>query len=270
MTSAWWARAAATAAFAVVVALPVLPACSSDPDPSAGTYCDRAKSSASTCKEPTDCDGALAAASCASLEKVVSAATLNAARDCLESGVCGPASCLSRAQKSAAPTPAHKTLAASFCQFCAPNVDNCEATFYARTGKLPGRLVLPYSEEIVKAVDDACTGTDGCQASFTSCATDVLAQAVGERVDETLASCVVTGFTQDEGEGKGPGGGAQVATCTAANCKGCCREDKCEEGKDHRRLRSQRLGVSDLRGRPAVHRRQVQGALRSQQLRRLL
>lgn len=231
MTLPWWARAATTAAFAVVVALPVLPACSSDPEPTAGTFCDRAKSSGEKCTEPTDCDGTFAGGSCASLEKVVSAATLNAARDCLESGVCGPASCLSRAQKSAQPTAAHKQLAANFCTFCAPNLENCEASFYSRTGKMPGRLVLPYSEEIVKAVDDECTGTEGCQASFTTCAAEVLARAVGEKVDETLASCVVVGFTQDEGEGKGPGGGAQVATCTPENCQGCCREDKCEEGK---------------------------------------
>lgn len=226
----WWARAATLAAVAVVAILPALPGCSSDPAPAAGSFCDVARSSGDRCKDPTECDGTLAAASCSSLAKVVSESTLTAAKDCLESGVCGPASCLSRAQKSAAPSAAHKTLAANFCAFCAPNVEDCEARFYARTGKLPGRLVLPYADDVVKAVDDECTGTEGCQAKFATCAADVLARVVGEVVDEPLASCVVSGFTQDEGEGKGPGGGAQVATCTPDNCDGCCREDKCEEG----------------------------------------
>jgi hypothetical protein len=225
----WWARAAASAALAVVVAL-ASPACSSDPEPPPTTFCDLARSSAKTCAEPTECDGILSATSCASLDAIVSGGTLAAAKDCLESGVCGPASCLARAQKSTQPTATHKTLAANFCTFCAPNVEDCEGRFYSRTAKLPGRLVLPWTDPVVKAVDDACTGTDGCQAQFFTCASEVIARVVGEAVDPELASCVIAGFTQDEGEGKRPGGGAQVATCTPDNCEGCCREDKCEEG----------------------------------------
>lgn len=226
----WWARAATSAAFASFVALFVLAACSSDPEPTAATYCNLAKSSGERCKEPTDCDGTLASQSCDSLEKIVSKSTLTAAKDCLESGVCGPASCLARAQKSTQPGAMHKQLAANFCTFCAPNIEDCESQFYSRTGKLPGRLVLPYTDDIVKAVDDECTGNEGCQAQFFRCASEVISRMASESVDESLASCVVAGFTQDEGEGRGPGGGAQVATCTPANCDGCCRDDKCEDG----------------------------------------
>ena len=228
-----WARAV-PALF--ITAFVIVAGCNSDPEASTGgDYCGTAKSVSDSgkCKEPTDCDGTLASEACGSLSKVVSQATLNAAKDCLDSGVCGPAACLARAQKNVSPTKAHKTLAANFCQFCAPNVQDCEAQFFSKTGRLPGRLVLPYADDIVKEVDDKCTGNEGCQAQFTQCVTETVTAVAGERLDASAASCVVAGFTQDEGEGKGPGGGATVATCTAANCQGCCREDKCEEGKSN-------------------------------------
>jgi hypothetical protein len=228
-----WARAA-SATF--VAAFVVVSGCKSDPEPTTGgDYCGTAKtvSESGKCKEPTDCDGTFASEACGTLGKVVSEATLAAARDCLESGVCGPAACLARAQKNVAPTKAHKTLAANFCTFCAPNIEDCESQFFSKTGRLPGRIVLPYSDDVVKAVDDECTGSEGCQAQFSQCVTEVVTRLAEERLDPGAASCVVAGFTQDEGEGKGPGGGAQVATCTAANCQGCCREDKCEEGKSN-------------------------------------
>lgn len=206
-------------------------ACSSSSDGDApATYCDAAsKANEGACKDAAECDLAIGGA-CADLAKVLSASTLAQAQGCLESGVCGVASCLSRAQKGAQPTDAHKTLAANFCQFCAPTVTDCEAQFYQRSGKLPGVLVLPYSADVAKAVDDACTGTDGCQANFRTCATNAIGQALADALDGDVADCVVSGFTKDEGEQTGPDGKPQVATCTAENCDGCCRDDKCEDG----------------------------------------
>mgnify|MGYP005855530903 CR=1 FL=1 len=222
-------RLARAAGLACAAVLSVLSGCTSDPPANAPTdFCGVAKASGKTCQEPTSCDDALTA-SCRELDKVVSEATMTAARDCLESGVCGPASCLSRAQKGAAPTSAHATLAANFCTFCAPNVADCEAQFYKSTSKLPGPLVLPYAPDVVKAVDDACTGVEGCQANFARCATQTIEEVVGAALDPELADCVVSGFRRDDGR-TGPGGGAQVATCTPENCNGCCRDDRCEEG----------------------------------------
>ncbi len=226
MTLKRLARAAFVAAFAGLVATT---ACSSDPEAEAATYCSVAKSSGEKCEEPSECDEALAEG-CTTIEKVVSPSTINAAKDCLESGVCGVASCLSRAQKNATPTAAHKQLASNFCEFCAPNIADCEKNFYSRNSKLPGLLVLPYAESVIEAVDDECTGKQGCAAKFSTCATEVITRVVSEELDSDLADCVVQGFRQDEGEGKLPGGGPTVATCTSANCKGCCRDDKCEEG----------------------------------------
>ncbi len=218
------ARAVALVVASTVIALA---GCTSDPEPRPATFCGA--SAAAKCKEPSSCDDAIAAG-CAGLDKVVSASTLKAAQDCVESGVCGAASCLSRAQKSAAPTKAHRELAESFCTFCAADVEDCEGQFYARKGRLPGALVLPYGEEVARAVNDECTSDrDVCRSSFATCATETIARVAGETLDAELAECVVSGFRHDEG-GSVPGGGPEVTTCTPANCAGCCRDDKCEEG----------------------------------------
>jgi hypothetical protein len=221
---------------AVVLGLVVLGAaavaCSSaSSDSSSGSgYCDvTKKANGGACADPGSCDTAIGKA-CKDLAEVLSPTTIAQAQGCLESGVCGVASCLSRAQKGAQPTGAHKTLAANFCQFCAPNVQDCEAQFYAKNSKLPGSIVLPYSADVAKAVDDACTGNDGCQASFRTCATGAIQQALADALDPEVAECVVSGFTKDDGEQTGPDGKPKVTTCTPQNCKGCCRDDKCENG----------------------------------------
>lgn len=225
------ARAACAVGVALTLALLTLPGCSSDPAPAgAGDFCGVSKSSNTSCAEPNECDMQIGG-DCASLGKALSDSTVSAARDCLESGICGVSSCVSRAQKGSAPTAAHKKLAANFCELCAPNLPDCVATFYKRGSKSAGLAVLPYGEDVVKAVDDACTGDEGCQAKFTTCAATVIAEQVGEVLDAATADCVLQGFTKDEGEGPlGPDGKPQVVTCTPANCTGCCRDDKCEKG----------------------------------------
>jgi hypothetical protein len=221
------------AAVGVVVAgvFLALPGCSSDP-PAAGAsdFCGIARSSTTKCVEPNACDMQIAG-DCASLPKVLTEATVAAAKDCLESGICGVSSCISRASKGSTPTGAHKKLAEDFCKFCAPNLADCLTNFYKRGSNSAGLIVLPYAEEIATAVDDECTGQDGCQAKFTTCASDVIARTVADRVDPATADCVVQSFVKDEGEVPvGPDGKPQVVTCTPANCTGCCRDDKCEKG----------------------------------------
>lgn len=217
--------------FALFVVLLVVPACSSDPAPAgSGDFCGAATSSASTCKEPTDCDAQIAR-DCGALPRALSASTLVAAKDCLESGVCGVSSCVSRAQKGSTAGAAHKKLAENFCTFCAPSLDGCLTNFYKRGSKSAGLVVLPFADDVVKAVDDACTGDEGCQAKFTTCAADVLSRAVAEQVDPSTAECIVQAFSKDASEVPlGPDGRPQAVTCTAANCIGCCRDDKCEKG----------------------------------------
>lgn len=214
-------------ALAVVGTVITLVGCTSAPGPRPATFCSA--SASVKCKDPSSCDSALTSG-CGTLEKAISSTTLKAAQDCVESGVCGPASCLGRAQKSALPTKAHRELAKSFCTFCAPDVDDCEAQFYARKGRLPGALVLPYAEDIASAVNDECTGDrDTCRSQFATCATETIGRIVGETLDADLADCVLSGFQHDEG-GAVPGGGPEVTTCTPSNCAGCCRDDKCEDG----------------------------------------
>ena len=89
------ARAAAIASAGILVGLV---ACTSEPEAGPASYCSAAKAASPKCKEPTACDATLTT-SCASLDEALSASTLVAARDCLESGICGAESCLSRAQK---------------------------------------------------------------------------------------------------------------------------------------------------------------------------
>lgn len=220
------------AAVIAATSLVVFVGCSSEKkdDAPPADFCGVAKSSNTTCKEPSDCDKTLAGA-CAKLDKVVTTTTITAAQGCLESGVCGVASCLSRAQKASTPSDAHKQLAANYCNTCATGQADCETNFYKKGSKAPGLLVLPYTADIVSKVDAECTGSQGCQAKFATCAREVLAREAGNLVDSETASCVVGGFSKDEGEAPvGPDGKPQAVTCTTANCKGCCRDDKCETG----------------------------------------
>lgn len=223
--------AIAVIALALVVAPLALSGCKSDPGPDApADFCYAARSSNLKCKEPTDCDAQFGA-TCASLPKALSPASIAAAKDCLESGVCGVASCISRSAKTAAPTAAHKKLAEDFCTFCAPSLQDCVANFYKRGSKSAGLGVLPYSEDVAQAVDDGCTGDSGCQAKFQTCASGVIKDKVGADVDTDTADCIIAGFSKDEGEQPvGPDGKPLAVTCTAANCTGCCRDDRCEKG----------------------------------------
>jgi len=193
-------------------------------------FCYAARSSNLKCAEPSSCDATLGN-SCAALPKALSPSSLSAAKDCLDSGVCGVASCISRSAKSSSPTEAHTKLAEDFCASCAPSVEDCVATFYKRGSKSAGLAVLAYSAEIASAVDDGCTGRDGCQAKFQSCAAGVIADKFGTDLDADVASCITEAFTSDTPETPlGPDGKPQAVTCTAANCKGCCRDDRCETG----------------------------------------
>lgn len=224
------ARAAAAGALALFLFV-VLAACKSDPPASSGgdTFCSASSAASKSCRDPQLCDEVLTKA-CAKLDAVVSASTLNAARDCLESGLCGAASCLSRAQKSAAVSPAHKKLAEAFCSTCAPEVDGCVTGFYQRGKKLPGVLVLPYADAVVDAIAAECTSTTGCRAEFTECVTQVSGRVAGAELAGDVADCVTQSFRNDAVEGAGPGGSVQVATCKPDNCDGCCRDDRCEKG----------------------------------------
>jgi C2 domain len=205
-------------------------ACTSEAPSGPATYCSAAKAASTKCAEPSSCDEVLTT-SCTSLESVLTASTLKAAQDCLESGICGVAACLTRARKAATPSDAHRDLAESYCKFCAPDITDCESQFYAKKGKLPGGLVLPYGEAVATAVNDECTSDrDACRSKFATCATETIARIVGETLDAELADCVVGGFASDDDGSTGPNGGAEVSTCTPANCAGCCRDDRCEEG----------------------------------------
>jgi hypothetical protein len=225
-------RAFGAATFLGVAILAALVGCSDDPPPKAeDSFCAAAEASKESCKQPAECDGTLTAA-CGRIDKALGPTTVTAAKNCLQSGVCGPASCLGRAQSGAKPTSAHQKLAENFCQFCASDVPDCEAQFYAKKSKLGGLLVLPYSAAIATAVDEACTGDkDTCRAKFATCATETIATSVSDALgDSSLADCVNAAFKREGDNPTGPGGGPIVTTCTPQNCEGCCRDDKCEKG----------------------------------------
>ncbi len=212
------------------VVLTLLAGCTSPTPLRVGSFCSAAESVSATCKKPSDCDGPLTTG-CASLEKALSPSMLVAARDCLESGVCGATSCVGRAKTSVVPTDAHLDLATSYCTTCAPDVSGCEGNFYARKSKLPGGLVLPYGEAIARAVAESCTiDASTCRSEFAVCAIETIERAVGDAVGPDIASCVVTALRSEEGGTTGPGGGPTISTCTPSNCEGCCRDDRCEKG----------------------------------------
>ena len=194
-------------------------------DQVATPYCGAAEG---VCGDGNACD-AILTSRCASLDRALSPSTLEGAKNCMQSGVCGVANCLARGQTVSTPSNAHATLARNFCAYCAPDIEDCKALFYARGAKLPGTLVLPYGEKVALAVDNACTGGPTCRVGFSECATETIARTVTEALDAELGSCVVSSLRNDDGS-TGPGGGPAITRCTPTNCKGCCRNDACEDG----------------------------------------
>jgi hypothetical protein len=133
--------------------------------------------------------------------------------------------------RSAQPSDGHNVLADAFCSTCAPDLADCRAQFYAKSGRAEGATVLPYSDAVASAVQDACTkDAKTCRATFASCATETIAQVLGQTLDQPTSDCVTSGFHRDDTGGGDPTGGPQTLTCTPANCKGCCRDDRCVEG----------------------------------------
>lgn len=202
------------------------------------------KTAATKCKDTVGpCDGTLGT-QCANFEKGVSPTTATAAKDCLESGVCGAGTCLTRAAKAAKPTQAHTDLATKYCSTCAPDLNpkDCTSQFFASKSKGAGVVVLPYPEAVATAVANACTTDPGtCRATFTTCANDTIATTLNGLVPPELASCITSSFQNDDtgtvpgsssGTVPGTSGGPEVQACTPDNCKGCCKEDKCIDGTD--------------------------------------
>src|SRR4051794_6888953 len=95
---------------ALVTSAVVAAAACNTTSPRTPTYCEALASASAGC-QPTGCDTVLASA-CTSLDQVLSPSTLSAAKDCLESGICGVEACLSRAPNGAKAMAAHQQLAA--------------------------------------------------------------------------------------------------------------------------------------------------------------
>jgi len=223
------ARVVAAGAIAAFVGL-VACASSSPAEPS---LCDVVRAARESCgAQGAACDATLTDG-CGLLETVLSDAARTTMRDCLESGVCGASTCLARAQSNARPMAAHTALARKYCDTCAPTTAGCATQFFAKGSKLPGGLVLPYSERLAKAVEETCTAdASTCAATFATCATDTITRLARESTAEALASCLTA--RADDGEpGALTNGGFTVTTCTPQNCRGCCRDDKCEEGQSN-------------------------------------
>ena len=195
------------------------------------TFCDASSAAATACAATaTGCDGTLTS-QCTKLDAVLNRTLLAASRDCLQSGICGASSCLTRGQTTTKALTAHATLAKDYCATCAPGLPSCTTQFYARSGNAPGSAVLPYSESIVAAVDKACTTDASCASTFATCASGTLATATAGLLSSDVAACLATSFQTDTSDpNTTPGGGVTVAQCNPGNCQGCCRDDKCETG----------------------------------------
>ncbi len=219
---------AVTTAFAI---LGLAVACTTPDVRESPTFCGQAKSAAKSCQQAAACDATIAT-NCEATEKVLSPSTAQAAQDCLESGICSSSYCLTRAQKSSKPTERHRELADRYCSQCAPDVADCTTQFYAKQGRAPGTLVLPFGGAVAAAVADACTtDTSTCRANFATCAAETIGRTVSESVGPEVADCLVSGFRRDDAGGNtGPSTGPEVLTCTPENCTGCCRDDRCIEG----------------------------------------
>lgn len=196
------------------------------------TFCDNAKASLTKCTENADpCDQTLTT-SCTNLANGVSPTTAAAVNDCLESGVCGATTCLTRAQNAAHATAAETALATKYCQLCEPNNGGCQSQFYDPKSKEPGVLVLPYADAIANAIGSQCLAdASGC-GTFAACTQTTIASALPTLVPPDLATCISGAFQNDTSTTTPTvdGGGAVLQTCTADNCQGCCRNDVCQDG----------------------------------------
>ena len=120
----------------------------------ASTFCGASRAAVASCaSSTTDCDTTLTN-QCGKLDAVLNRTLLESSRDCLESGICGASSCLTRGQSTMRALTAHTTLANDYCSSCAPGNTSCATQFYARRGNAPGAVVLPYSESVAAAVEE--------------------------------------------------------------------------------------------------------------------
>jgi len=214
-------------------------ACSSKSKSSEPTLCELAPGpkdddGGATCTELTDCDTTLTGA-CGTLNSVLSTSILDAARGCLESGVCGLSVCLRSAGKGGVASSAHQALADAFCASCdaEANREKCISVFLTPGRASVGGVTLAYNDAVVNEIRAQCTGKDGCKDAFNECASETAANTVGKRIDAKAAECVKEALSREQSAGAaGPTGSPVLQTCDKCKAKGgCCNSlNECVKG----------------------------------------
>jgi hypothetical protein len=188
------------------------------------TLCGAASAWGGKCADArTACDDKIVG-SCNALSSVINPTLLEGARECVASAACdsAPVSCLATSIAKAAPRDAHKKLAKAYCSRCTlmPG-DGCDALFLSREGasKALASLALPLSDALAKEVEDKCTSTPGCQATFLVCAQGVVAKTLAEQLDADGASCVMKGLFEEAASKGGDGADSTTPKPPDPSCK---------------------------------------------------
>jgi hypothetical protein len=120
------------------------------------------------------CDFALVA-DCTNVLGVLQDNYVNAIAECLSDDQY-PAVCFFEATLALQPTEAHHDLVSSYCDQCLFGVDGCEEVFYfGDQGQLGlGMVALPFSDDVVRQIEDECTTDLTCSVDLPGCTQEIL------------------------------------------------------------------------------------------------
>ncbi|MBX3226484.1 MAG: hypothetical protein KIT84_32515 [Labilithrix sp.] len=194
----------------LLIAAPVVVACSADPIVSAESpvaadnsgaanesgakegVCGALEARRSACTSTSTastCDGALASA-CGAFDKILSPAAAKALSSCSDAPSCtaSPFACLGENLSKLEPSDAQRSLAKAYCSSCSPvSGAVCESELFGASSPL-ANLVLPLGDDFARALESSCTGTPACGATFAVCAQTALAKLVSD-VDPAAVKC---------------------------------------------------------------------------------
>lgn len=158
------------------------------------------------------------AADCSKVTALLNPTLLAPATACAKTSDCsgaGPLACLGSSLADVKPSAAQEKLAEDYCASCSvASGSTCTAAFFETLGK----VLLPFGDAPVSAIDDACTssplGKTACQGAFTTCAEAQLAKSLATSIPTDTATCLVDAIKAGataSGEGGAPDASREAA-----------------------------------------------------------
>jgi hypothetical protein len=161
-------------------------------------YCAAVESQQTSCDTASACDEAILA-DCGSVTALLNDAYVDESANCVEAG--GSAlGCLVESRGAVAASSAHQSFASAFCQNCGFGISGCEEALFDTAESdvaVAGAIILPLGDSLVGKLQEECTSSPTCLATFTSCAQGVLAQ---EAIPTETLQCVLDGWISGNAE----------------------------------------------------------------------